>query len=156
MSMCDDDENDERSVLWYRSVSSLNLVLVDARDGLQVTSSSCAGALSVLGLEWPSILAESGSGVAAGRACAFLFVVGHTSTASAESVGLGVSATEGRCASTHCVVINYMPILKYSIINILQQIYLFIYTKTGVEALIEPFWFSEQISTNFYIDKELI
>ena len=48
-------------------------------------------------------------------------MVGHTSTASAESVGLGVSATEGRRASTHCVVINYMPILKYSIINIFKE-----------------------------------
>ena len=61
---------------------------------------------------------------------------GHTSAASAESVGLGVSATEGRCASTHCVVINYMTILKYSIINALRKMYLFIYTNTGVEGLI--------------------
>jgi hypothetical protein len=52
-----------------------------------------------------------------------LLVKGHASTASAESVGLGVSATEGRCASTHCVVINYMPILKYSIINIFKEIF---------------------------------
>ena len=44
-----------------------------------------------------------------------MFVKGHTSATSAKSVGLCVSATERRRASTHCVVNYYMPILKYSI-----------------------------------------
>lgn len=38
-----------------RSVSALDLVLVDSGDGLEVSGSASAGALAVLGLEGPSI-----------------------------------------------------------------------------------------------------
>ena len=39
-----------------RSVSALDLVLVDSGDGLKVSGPATAGALAILGLERPSIL----------------------------------------------------------------------------------------------------
>jgi hypothetical protein len=77
-----------------QSVSALDLVLVDTGDGLEVASAASSSALPVLGLQGPSVLSETGSGVAAGGTGALLLVVGHASAASAESVSLGVALTE--------------------------------------------------------------
>ena len=70
------------------------MILVDPGDSLEVSGPAGASALAVLGLERPSVLSEPGSGVATSRAGAFLLMIGHPSASSAESVGLGMPATE--------------------------------------------------------------
>ena len=70
------------------------MVLVDTSDGLEVAGTACSSALPVLGLQRPSVLSETGSGIAASRTGALLLVVRHASAASAESVSLGVALTK--------------------------------------------------------------
>lgn len=77
------------------------MVLVDPGDGLEISGPAGASSLAVLGLERPSVLSESGSGVAAGGAGALLFMVRHPAASSAESVGFSMPTTEGRSTSAH-------------------------------------------------------
>ncbi len=85
------------------------MILVHARDGLEVASAACASALSVLSLEGPSVFPKTGCGVATGRACAFLLVVGHATATPAKSVSLSVTLSEGRCSSAHFGENNIIP-----------------------------------------------
>ena len=65
------------------------MVLVDPGDGLEISGPAGASSLAVLGLERPSVLSESGSGVAAGGAGALLFMVRHPAASSAHDHRLG-------------------------------------------------------------------
>jgi hypothetical protein len=77
------------------------LILVDSGDGLEVSCPASSSSLSLLSLQRPSVLSESGGGVSTSGAGAFLLVVGHPSTSSAESVGFSMAFTEGGSTSAH-------------------------------------------------------